>query len=610
MKLSPVFLCLLFTLIITYTFAAGLRSETHIGGSQKLKSTGKWYCVVKHNPGKWNPWQRSYSGEDDIILMKAFSLETALYALQAQAMDRSYTNRAIIPMDGKMHTVNGVRLKAGDPHAVNEQVKALVEETKKKRPHYYKYISPPFWQGWNNIHSMRRRCAIESAPTCKEGRWLNRGGYWDNYNNRAFRYGPKTKGDSKKFFTPVMCQKLCSNWKGQFHKYFALQDHMCSCENDWDHATKYKIADLGNFKGPKFDRRAYDEHQMLRRQFQNCGYSGTGFGKGTDGCNYIYETLPNGDNCDKEIDPKRQEAHQKKIEADRVAELEKKKKEEADKLAKKKEEHAEKTETRRAEEAAKRAAAKAEEEKTKEEDAKSKAEEATKREESLKKVEEEKKEKDRQEAHQKKIEADRVAKLDSPDNFKCNKGKRFVKDAPYHQWSGKTSKGGEHGRVLCRLHWGNGAKAPNGWWYQYYSNGHFNCAKFTKPITLPESIWENTHGRPEEVCIPDGNSEIQTKEEETKVKNTVEENAHRVGGWGGKCTCPNGEIYYVGDNYNSCGSLACVNGKSGRCHRHHGKWSRRKVTMDVDSDLDEEDDNPQATEAEAAEMLRSLGWRK
>ncbi len=32
--------------------------------------------------------------------------------------------------------------------------------------------------------------------------------------------------------------------------------------------------------------------------------------------------------------------------------------------------------------------------------------------------------------------------------------------------------------------------------------------------------------------------------------------------------------------------------------------------MDVDSDLDEEDDNPQATEAEAAEMLRSLGWRK
>merc|ERR1712139_721782 len=61
-----------------------------------------------------------------------------------------------------------------------------------------------------------------------------------------------------------------------------------------------------------------------------------------------------------------------------------------------------------------------------------------------------------------------------------------------------------------------------------------------------------------------------------QVKNTVEENAHRVGGWGGKCTCPNGEIYYVGDNYNSCGSLACVNGKSGRCHRHHGKWSRRK----------------------------------
>jgi hypothetical protein len=38
-----------------------------------------------------------------------------------------------------------------------------------------------------------------------------------------------------------------------------------------------------------------------------------------------------------------------------------------------------------------------------------------------------------------------------------------------------------------------------------------------------------------------------------------------VGSWGGKCTCPNGQTYDVGDNNDSCGSLACVGGVSGEC---------------------------------------------
>jgi len=34
-----------------------------------------------------------------------------------------------------------------------------------------------------------------------------------------------------------------------------------------------------------------------------------------------------------------------------------------------------------------------------------------------------------------------------------------------------------------------------------------------------------------------------------------------VGGWGGRCLCPNsGKVYYVGDNLDRCGSLACVGG--------------------------------------------------
>lgn len=36
--------------------------------------------------------------------------------------------------------------------------------------------------------------------------------------------------------------------------------------------------------------------------------------------------------------------------------------------------------------------------------------------------------------------------------------------------------------------------------------------------------------------------------------------ADDVGGWGGECTCPNGQTYEVGDNIDSCGSLACYGG--------------------------------------------------
>lgn len=51
-----------------------------------------------------------------------------------------------------------------------------------------------------------------------------------------------------------------------------------------------------------------------------------------------------------------------------------------------------------------------------------------------------------------------------------------------------------------------------------------------------------------------------------------------TGGWGGSCTCPDGQVYQVGDNGNACGSLACIGGTPGQCKRHHGTWSRNKVT--------------------------------
>jgi len=47
--------------------------------------------------------------------------------------------------------------------------------------------------------------------------------------------------------------------------------------------------------------------------------------------------------------------------------------------------------------------------------------------------------------------------------------------------------------------------------------------------------------------------------------NLIEYNVDNVGGWGGTCTCPDGITYQVGDNFDGCGSLACIGGISGSC---------------------------------------------
>ena len=60
-------------------------------------------------------------------------------------------------------------------------------------------------------------------------------------------------------------------------------------------------------------------------------------------------------------------------------------------------------------------------------------------------------------------------------------------------------------------------------------------------------------------------------------ENRFETNAG-TGGWGGTCTCPDGQQYEVGDEMNGCGSLACTGGTSGTCTRAGGAWSRNKVT--------------------------------
>lgn len=52
-----------------------------------------------------------------------------------------------------------------------------------------------------------------------------------------------------------------------------------------------------------------------------------------------------------------------------------------------------------------------------------------------------------------------------------------------------------------------------------------------------------------------------------------------VGSQGGFCTCPNGDVYSVGDNKDDCKTLACEGGTSGACSTDPGKeFSGMKVT--------------------------------
>ena len=50
------------------------------------------------------------------------------------------------------------------------------------------------------------------------------------------------------------------------------------------------------------------------------------------------------------------------------------------------------------------------------------------------------------------------------------------------------------------------------------------------------------------------------------------------GGWGGSCTCPDGQVYQVSDNDSGGKELACYGGISGKINRFTGPWSGKSVT--------------------------------
>ena len=52
------------------------------------------------------------------------------------------------------------------------------------------------------------------------------------------------------------------------------------------------------------------------------------------------------------------------------------------------------------------------------------------------------------------------------------------------------------------------------------------------------------------------------------MRNEVHAHQQDIGLWGGSCTCPNGQVYEVGDRGDLCGSLACFGGSPGMCNRY------------------------------------------
>jgi len=112
-----------------------------------------------------------------------------------------------------------------------------------------------------------------------------------------------------------------------------------------------------------------------------------------------------------------------------------------------------------------------------------------------------------------------------------------------------------------------------------------NC-KYTKnnPVKPKHSQWLKIKHASDRGCCSGGGSACDwcapfASEEGNDGKgNLYTWNVATVGTWGGTCTCPDGGEYFVGDNWDGCGSLACFGGTSSGCNRWvDEKWAGRSV---------------------------------
>lgn len=93
-----------------------------------------------------------------------------------------------------------------------------------------------------------------------------------------------------------------------------------------------------------------------------------------------------------------------------------------------------------------------------------------------------------------------------------------------------------------------------------------------KALATPETLGELDLLLPDIIKPTNSPSRILTASNDMVI-----ENAPGVGQNGGQCTCPDGSKYFVGDNGDSCKTLACIGGESGKCNMSKGEWSGKKV---------------------------------
>ena len=84
-----------------------------------------------------------------------------------------------------------------------------------------------------------------------------------------------------------------------------------------------------------------------------------------------------------------------------------------------------------------------------------------------------------------------------------------------------------------------------------------------------------------------------------------------AGGWGGFCTCPNGNIYEVGDNNDSCGSIACEGGSSSSCSDQISSLSSgMKVTCGAETTATFSIDLPKMRMSLSTTLGKTNNWYK
>lgn len=101
------------------------------------------------------------------------------------------------------------------------------------------------------------------------------------------------------------------------------------------------------------------------------------------------------------------------------------------------------------------------------------------------------------------------------------------------------------------------------------------------PSPLPLSPPSPSHTRPPSLSPPPSSFRSCLRGLHARglpLQNRVTDDAPKVGVWGGECSCPDGQMYLVGDHLDYCNTLACIGGASGKCNKHtQGAWGKRSV---------------------------------